>query len=181
VPKKATSKPTVKKQRTKHTDAIEVRGLQDVIRLFDRVIAKNIHDRYNARLSESTRKKLVAYAPWLAAVVLLLLAPALLVLANSGILISPLGFIEKVLFNRDAWVLLIVVLINIVCTVDALSELFNKTRRGWNRVYSALLINSGYVLYQLLTNFEQPAAPLLSLIGFIACIFTMLDIREYYN
>jgi hypothetical protein len=179
--KKATTKSTARKPRAKKVEAIEVRGSRDVISVFNRLIIENVHDRYNARFSENTRKKIVAYGPWVSIALLLLFAPMLLVLANNGMFISPVGFLEKILFNRDSWVLLIIVLINIVCTVDALSELFNKTKRGWNRVYIALLINSGYVLYQLASNLEQPAASVLSLIGFLFCLFALLDVREYYK
>ena len=178
---KISSKPTARKARVKKSDSIEVRNLSDVVAVFNRVVAKNIHGRYNARFSENTRKKIVAYGPWLSIALLLVVAPTLLVLANDGMLISPIGFLEKVLFNRDSWVLLILVFINVLSAVDALDELFKKTIRGWNRVYVALLINTGYVFYQLASNVYQPAAPLLSLISFIFCLFALLDVKEYYN
>jgi hypothetical protein len=179
--KKTSSKPSAQKTRAKKQASVEVRGLNDVIALFNRIVAKNIHDRYNARFSENTRKKIVAYGPWLSIALLLVAAPILLVLANDGILVSPIGFLEKVLFNRDSWVLLILVFINVLSAVDALEELFKKTIRGWNRVYVALLINTGYVIYQLFSNLDKPAAPLLSLIAFVFCMFALFDVKEYYK
>jgi len=179
--KKTNPKTTTRKTRAKKQTSVEVRSLKDVVDVFNRLIAKNLHGRYNARFSETTRNKIVAYAPWLSIALLVVAAPMLLVLANDGILVSPIGFLEKVLFNRDSWVLLILVFINVICAVDALDELFKKTLRGWSHVYSAVLINTGYVLYQLFSNLDQPAAPLLSLIGFIFCLFALLDVKEYYS
>lgn len=179
--KKTISKTSAKKPRAKKAGAVEVKGFQDIIRLFNNLISKNLHERFGVRFSKSNQVKIVAYGPWLSIAVLLLLAPELLVLANNAMFISPIGFLEKILFNRDSWVLLIIMFINIISAVDALSELFDKTMRGWNRVYVALLINMGYVFYQLLTSLEQPAAPLLSLVVFGFCLFTLLDIRQYYK
>lgn len=178
---KATTKSSSQKPRAKKVQAVEVKNSKDVLSMFNRYVFKNLHDRYNARLSEPTRQKIVAYGPWLAIFTLLFIAPELLVLANNAMFISPTGFLEKVLFNRDSWVLLIIVFVNIISAVDGLSELFNKTKRGWNRIYFALLINIGYVLFQLFTHLEQPAAPLLALLGFTACLFALLDVREYYS
>lgn len=172
-------KPSTKRNTRKN--AVEVKSYKDVLAVVNRFIAKNLHDRYSVRFAESTRQKIVSYGPWLTLATLIFVAPELLVLANNAMLISPIGFLEKVLFNRESWVLLIIVFINILCSVDALTDLFEKNKRGWNRVYAALLINLGYVLYQLFTNLEQPAAPLLSALGFIFCIFAVLDIREYYK
>lgn len=178
---KTSSKSTTRKARAKKSDSVEVRNLSDVVAVFNRVVAKNIHGRYNARFSANSRKKIVAYGPWLSIALLLVAAPILLVLANDGMLVTPVGFLEKVLFNRDSWVLLILVFINVISAVDALDELFKKTIRGWNRVYVALLINTGYVIYQLFSSIDQPAAPLLSLIGFIFCLFALFDVKEYYK
>lgn len=144
-------------------------------------IAYNLHGRYNRHLSKSSQKKLVAYGPWLALGTLIIAAPELMLLANNGRFVSPIGFLEKVLFNRESWVLLMVVFINIICFVDALSDLFEKTKRGWDRVYLALLVNLTYVLYQLATNLDQPAGPLLSTLAFVFLIFGLLDVREYYK
>lgn len=178
---KATVKSNLRKPRSKKAQTVEVKHSRDVISTFNRYVFKNLHDRYNARLSESTRTKIVAYGPWLAIFTLLVIAPELLVLANNAMFISPTGFLEKVLFNRNSWVLLIIVFVNILSAVDALGELFNKTKRGWNRIYFALLINITYVVLQLFTHLEQPAAPLLALLGFTACLFALLDVREYYS
>lgn len=177
--------PTTKSKQSKPRRAsranVEVKSYREVFKNINNFISRNLHDRYNIRYSEVTRLKLVSYGPWIMIGTLLFFAPELLVLAKDTMFISPAGFIEKVLFNRDSWVTLIIVLINIICAIDALSELFAKTKRGWNRVYLALLINTGYVLYQLSTNLQQPAAPLLALLGFIFCLFSVLDIREYYT
>ncbi|MFO0971712.1 MAG: hypothetical protein U0520_05205 [Candidatus Saccharimonadales bacterium] len=146
------AKKAATKRRSRAARTIEVKQHTDIIRIIDALLVKNMHDRYTVRLSEKTREMLVAYGPWLAIGLLAVIAPELMVLAKSGRLISATGFLEKVLFNRESWVLLMVVFINIICFVDALSDLFEKTKRGWDRVYLAILVNLTYVLYQLATN-----------------------------
>lgn len=170
-----------KTQSKKAPASVEVKKSGDVIKAFHAFIAKNVHDRYNTQLTKATQEKIVSYGPWLAAFVLLVLAPELLVLAKESRFISFSGFLETILFNQDSWVLLIVLLINCVLAFDALGELFNKTKRGWNRVYSALLINLAYVLYQLGAHLSNPAAPILSILGFGFCLFVVFDVKRYYK
>ncbi len=170
-----------KTSKRKKTSTVEVKNHRDVMSTINSFIAKNIHDRYNVTFSEATKLKIVAYAPWLAILTLLVISPELIVLANNGLLTSPMGFLEKILFNRDSWVLLIILLVNIICLVDGFGELFSKSIKGWNRIYFALLVNSIYTLYQLLTHLDQPAAPILSLLGFGFCLFSLLDIKNFYN
>ncbi len=170
-----------KTSKRKKTSTVEVKNHRDVMSTINSFIAKNIHDRYNVTFSEATKLKIVAYAPWLAILILLVISPELIVLANNGLLTSPMGFLEKVLFNRDSWVLLIILLVNIICLVDGFGELFSKSIKGWNRIYFAQLVNSGYVIYQLFTQLDQPAAPLLSIICFSLILFTTLDVRRFYK
>lgn len=172
---------TSKKAKASASTTVEVKNYKDILSGFNNFIAKNIHDRYNVTFSQVTKLKLVAYGPWLAIVTLLVILPQLLVLANNGQVSSPVGFLEQTLFNRESWVLLIILLTNIILLVDGLAELFNKALKGWNRVYLALLVNGGYILYQLFTQLDQPAAPLLSLLGIGFCLFTVLDIKRYYK
>lgn len=160
---------------------VEVKRSTDVVKTINAFIFKNLHDRYNAKLSTKTREAIVAYGPWLGALLLLIIAPELLALAKTGSFISFSGFVEKVLFSKESWVLLVVVFINCLATVDSLSYMFQKAKRGWNAIYGALLINIVYVLYQLLTNMNQPAPAILSLVGFGFCLFSLLDIRTYYT
>ena len=170
-----------KKQSKKASSSVEVKQSRDIIRVFNAFVAKNMHDRYKTRLTKNTQQKIVSYGPWLAALILLVIAPELLIFAKEARLISLNGFIETVLFNRESWVLLLVILANCILTFDALGELFNKTERGWNRVYSALLINSTYVLYQLAAQIANPAAPIVSILLLALCLFVLFDIRKYYK
>lgn len=170
----------VQKSKAKNTK-VEVKSYRDVAASINRFLVKNLHDRFSFTFSEKTKQKLVAYGPWLAAFALLIVAPELLVLAKDAHFISLSGFIEQILFNRTSWVLLLVLFANCLLTVDALSELFNKTTKGWNRVYAALLLNGLYIVYQLFANIEEPAAPLLSLVILFIGLFSLLDIRSYYK
>lgn len=171
--KKKTSK--VRKQ------SVQVKNRSDVLASINGFIFKNVHDRHNLTFSSNTKEKIVSYGPWLAIAALLIIAPELLVLAKDATFISFSGFIETILFNRTSWVLLIILFINCLLLVDGLEDLFAQKRRGWNRIYIALLINITYVIYQLFARIEQPAAPILALVGFIFCLFTLLDVRDYYK
>lgn len=167
--------------RAKRISSVHVKRGSEVFAAIQNSIAYNLHGRYNRHLSKSSQKKLVAYGPWLALGTLIIAAPELMLLANNGRFVSPIGFLEEVLFNRDSWGLLSMILINIICSVYALGDLFEKKRRGWNGVYTALLSNLLYVLYQLITNIAQPAGPILASMGIVFCLFILLDIREYYT
>jgi hypothetical protein len=179
--KKAASKTTTKKVNSEASKAVEVKKTDDVVKAVNDFIFKSFHDRYNFSLSTNVKESLVAYGPWIAAALLLLFAPEMLVLAKTAQFISFSGFLEQILFSKDSWVILVVVFINCLAVADSLSYLFKKSKRGWNAVYGALLVNLIYVVYQLFSNLDHPAAPILSVIGLGACIFTLLDIRTYYK
>ena len=179
--KQSTTRKPNKNTKAESNSTIRVKSYRDILSACNNFIIANAHDRFKTSFSRNTKKKLVSYGPWLAIILLMIMAPQLLVLANNNMFITPFGFLEKILFNRDSWVLLIVVFVNIICMVTAVDELFKKSRRGWNSVYSALLVNISYVSYQLVTNLSQPAGSILSLIIFGGCLFTLIDIREYYK
>lgn len=177
----AKSQTRTRKRQPRSTTSVRVKRADEVLATIQGWLAYNLHDRYNRHYSKATQKKLVSYGPWLALVLLMIIAPQLMLLANNGVFVTPVGFLEAVLFNRDSWGILSMILLNIVCLVDGLSHLFEKQRRGWNRVYGACFLNLVYILYQLVTNLSQPAAPILATAGIAACLFTLLDIREYYS
>src|SRR5690606_31920007 len=143
--------------------------------------AHNVHARFQYTLPKATKSKLVAYGPWLASLYVVIVSPQLLNLAKSGTLLSPSGFFNDIFFNQAAWVVLVVMLINVLLLVDGLSDLFATKRRGWNKLHLTALTTAAYILWQLLSNLSEPAAPILSLLVVWLVLFTLYDVRDYYS
>lgn len=168
----------VAKAKTKN---VKVKKGSEVLSAISRNFAHNIHGRYSLGFSDKTREKLVAYGPWLAILLTAAITPELLIFAKSGTFINFSGFFSDILFNQQSWMILVILFVNIILLVDGLSHLFNKEKKGWDRVYQATLISGAYVLWQLLSNISQPAAPLLSLLAIVFILFSLLDIKSYYK
>ncbi|MBP9738660.1 hypothetical protein KBD20_03155 [Candidatus Saccharibacteria bacterium] len=165
----------------KRAPNVRVKSVSDVITTVQNQITYNLHDRHSFAFKKKTRTKLVAYGPWLSILSVIVISPQLLNLAKNGSLLSVSGFFNEIFFNQDSWVILVIILLNTLLLVDGLSDLFVKSKRGWDRVYLPALITAVYVAYQLLGNLSQPAAPLLSLLGACFVLFTILDVREFYT
>lgn len=174
-------KSVAKQSAKKRTPNVHVKQGGEVVSTVQNFLVHNLHQRFNFRLAASTQKTLVAYGPWLAILLVVILLPELLVLAKDSRLIGFTGFFDTIFFNQQSWVILLVLLANVMLLVDGLGDLFHKAKKGWDRIYFASLISAVYIIWQLLGNLSQPAAPLLSLLGIFAILFALLDIREYYK
>lgn len=168
-------------KRTPAFKPVKVKTATDLITWLDTALTHNLHDRLPLRFTKITQRKLVTYGPWLMALGLLIIAPEAMILAKANRIVSFSGFLERVLFDQQAWVLLVMVLINCLLVAEGLSAVAAKKRHGWNRMYLGLVLPSGYVLWQLISNPLQPAAPLLSLVILAACLFTLFDLKTYYK
>lgn len=165
----------------KRTPNVQVKSNRDVLRGIERFFEHNLHDRFHYTLPKQTKNQLVAYGPWLATLYVVIISPQLLNLAKNGSLLTVSGFFNDIFFNQQAWVVLVIMLLNVLFLVDGLSDLFNKKRRGWTKVYITAMITAFYVLWQLLDNLSEPAAPILSLLIAGAVLFALYDVRDYYK
>ena len=163
------------------TPSVRVKKGSEVLTSIQNFLNYNLHGRFNTSLSKKLQTRLVAYGPWIAIALVIVVLPELLILAKNGTLMTFTGFFDTILFNQSSWVVMLVLLSGIMLLVDGLSDLFNKKLRGWQRVYAATLINASYILWQLVDNISQPAAPILSLIAIFAIIFALLDVKKYYR
>lgn len=169
------------KKEQKKTTTVKVKSIGEVVATLQRHMAYNLHGRYAFRLSDKTQQKIVSYGPWLSIVLVLFILPELFIFAKTGTLMHLTGFFNEIVFNRDAWVILLLLLTNILLLVDGISELFEKRQKGWQRIYLATLLSTIYIIWQLLSNLTQPAAPLLSLVAIVSILFTLFDIAAYYK
>lgn len=177
----ATKKVSRKNNASKRTPNVKVKSNQEVFATIERLMTHNLHDRYSFTFSKQTKAKLVAYGPWLATVSVVVISPQLMNLAKNGSLMTVSGFFNDIFFNQQSWVILVAILLNVLLLVDGLNGLFQKTRRGWTKLYITALITAAYVLAQLFQNLSQPAAPILSLFGALFILFTLYDVRDYYT
>lgn len=177
-----TAKKVVRKnQATSRTPNVQVKSNRDVLHGLESFLERNLHDRFNYTLPKKTKNQLVAYGPWLATLYVVFISPKLLNLAKNGSLLTASGFFNNIFFNQEAWVVLVVMLLNVLFLVDGLSDIFAKKRRGWTKLYLTALITATYVLWQLFEHLAEPAAPILSLLIAGAVLFTLYDIRDYYK
>ena len=160
---------------------VRVKNGSEVIAAFNKGVELVFHTKVNRRFSKGTRNTLVAYGPWIMSVLLLFVLPELLVFAKEGRLVGLSGFFTVIFFNQASWVVMSVVLTNCLLLADGLSDVFAKKRRGWDRLYVALLVNGIYVLTQLAQNPTQFAAPTISLAAIGFFLFATLDVRTYYK
>lgn len=165
----------------KKTPQVNVKTIDEVASTSLNLLSFNLHGRYAFEYSAKTKKKLVAYGPWLATLFVVIISPQLLNLAKNGNLMTISGFFNEIFFNQKSWVILVLILLNVLFLVDGLSDLFSKSSRGWNRVYITALITLGYTVWQLFANLSQPAAPILAIFGALLAVFTVLDIQSYYK
>lgn len=179
--KNTVKKSTVKTTPTKRSSDVRVKSSKDVISTVNRLLSYNLHDRFKFGFSKPTKIKLTAYGPWLAALSVIVISPELMSLAKNGRLLTISSFFNEIFFNQQAWLILVIILINILLLVDGLTDLFDMKLRGWNRVYAPALITAFYVLWQLLSSLDQPAAPLLSLLGAWFVLFSLLEIKSFYK
>lgn len=178
---KKVAKATPATKKTKKAPQVRVKTINEVASTTLNLLSYNLHDRFTFEYSTKTKKKLVAYGPWLATLFVVIISPQLLILAKNGNLITVSGFFNEIFFNQKSWVILVLILLNVLFLVDGLSDLFTRTSRGWNRVYIPALVTLCYTIWQLFANLSQPAAPILAILGSLAVVFTVLDIRSYYN
>lgn len=170
-----------KNAASKRTPNVKVKSNKEVFATIERLMVRNLHDRFSFTFSKQTKARIVAYGPWLATLSVVIVSPQLMNLAKNGSLMTISGFFNDIFFNQQSWVILVAILLNVLLLVDGLNGLFHKTRRGWTKVYITALITAVYVLSQLLQNLAQPAAPILSLIGAFGILFTLYDVRDYYT
>ena len=175
------AKKTTPKKRNSSTASVSVKKGNEVLVSAQNFLTRNLHDRFNISLSKRIQTQLVAFGPWLSIALVLVILPELLVFAKNGMLITFSGFFETIVFNQEAWVVLLVILSGLMLLVDGIGDLFNKKLRGWQRIYLATLINTGYILWQLPGNMDNLAAPILSLLVAFIIIFAQLDIKKYYK
>ena len=180
-PKKSNNT-TIKKSATKTSAKnVRVKSSKDVVATFSRLLSYNLHDRYKIGFSKNTKTKLIAYGPWLSALSVIVISPELMNLAKNGRLLTLSSFFNEIFFNQQAWMILVIILINILLLVDGLTDLFDMRLRGWNRVYAPALITTFYIVWQFFSHLDQPAAPILSLIGAWFILFTLLDVKSFYK
>lgn len=170
-----------KKSTKLNPRTVSVKSSGDVIGALDRLVEQTFYKRLGRGFSVSTQTKIVAYGPWLMAGIHLMLLPALLVLAKEGQFITFSQFISGIFFNQSSWILMLIVIANSLLLAAGLSDVFEKKRRGWNCIYTALLVSGAYVLIQLIQNPLQFAAPLMSFAAISILLFSVLDVRKYYK
>jgi hypothetical protein len=175
------AKTTKKAPQQKTVSNVRVKPANEVVATVQRHIEYNLHSRYNLSFSKATQKKLVAYGPWLAIGLIVFIIPQLMALAKTGSLMTFSGFFNTVFFNQDSWVILLIIFTNILLLVDGVSKIFEKGIAGWTRVYQAMVISTGYIVWQLLSNISEPAAPILALLGAVLVLFALFDIKQYYR
>lgn len=180
--KKPAVKSTVKRssQRTSE-QVIQTKSWRDVVRVADITISRIVHDRHSVSLSELTKRRIVAYGPWLAVGLWLVVIPQLLALTKTGGFLSANMLLEMMVFSRESWVMLVLLFITSIGVSNAVTDLAAQKIRGWNRIYIVTLVNASYILYRLFANVQQPAAAILSLLVLIGILFVLLDVRSYYR
>lgn len=149
--------------------------------LIDRSIEQLFYKSIGRKLNKASQRKIVTHGSWLAALVLLFILPQLLIFAKDGLFVGISGFFTAMFFNQASWVLMLVVLANSILLVQSLGEIAAKKRKGWNKIYTAFLINLGYVLIQLIQNITQPLPPIISLMAISFGLFVLFDIKKYYK
>lgn len=163
------------------SNLLKIRGEADAVKAFNAAIEYVFYLKVSKKLSRKTRKTIVSYGTWLAALALLVILPELLIFAKESKFVGISGFFTAIFFNQASWILMLIVLANCILLVQSLGDIAAKKRAGWNKVYLAFVINFIYVLIQFGQNIRRPAAAIISLVIISFGLFVLLDIKESYK
>jgi hypothetical protein len=119
------------------------------------------------------KEVLVKFLPWITLVMFILFLPIVLAVLGIGALLLPFSFIGGVGNGMMYTLAVIVLAASLVLEALAIPGLFKQTRRSWNLLFYAALINA---LYNLLT-FNLSGL----VIGTLISLYLLFQIKSYYT
>ena len=125
------------------------------------------------RLPEGVKKVIVAIAPWLTLVAVVLTLPIILFALGLGALLTPLTFLGGVAVGTTSLLSLLFSGAMFILYILALPGLFKRSRGGWRFVYYAVLLGG----VESLVNFSFFGL----IIGAGLSLYVLFQVRSLYH
>jgi hypothetical protein len=123
------------------------------------------------QLPANVKEAIVKFGPWIDAILLLLLAPAILVTLGIGSVALPFSTLNG--DTSGLTLTLVALALQVILMVAALPGLFARKTTGWNLAFYGVLFN---LVYSVL-NFQIVSG----LIGAVVSLYFLFQIRSYYK
>jgi hypothetical protein len=122
-------------------------------------------------LPTNIKDVLVAVAPWLTLVMVVLSLPVILGAIGLSAFLAPFGMMAGV--STGFGITTIILLVVIVLEALSIPGLFNKTQSGWNLLYYATLVSAIYSLFN---------RDIIGLIfGTLLSLYILFQVKSYYK
>ncbi len=122
-------------------------------------------------LPTNIKDVLVAVAPWLTLIMVILSLPVILGAIGLSALFAPFGLMAGV--STSFGITTVILLVVIVLEALSIPGLFNKTKLGWKLLYYATLVSAVYSLFN---------RDIIGLIfGTLLSLYILFQIRSYYK
>lgn len=138
---------------------------------------ENLCDEYFGKkapsLPENAKEAIVKFGPWIALILLIISAPAVLGLLGLGAALSPFAYLGGITGGVGYMVSIVFTIVIMVMEIIALPGLFKRSRSGWNIMfYSTLLQAVESVLSMNIGGL---------IIGTLLSLYVLFQIRSYYK
>ena len=124
-------------------------------------------------LPDKAKETIVKLSPYIAILVLVLSAPAVLALFSLGAALTPLAAIAGVNYGIGYYLAEIFLVISLIVTALAIPGLFNRKLSAWNLMFYSSLINAVYTLFR---------GDIFGLIiGTAISLYILFQVKSYYK
>jgi hypothetical protein len=143
-----------------------MKSLDELIKTLDLYLVKKA-----PALPKNVKETLVQYSPWITLIVLVLSLPALFAVFSLGSMFTYSIF--RPVLGPGYYISLIFLLITVILQGMSIPGLMAKSKKGWNFVFYAVLVNAVYSL--LAGNWA------VLIIGTLVSLYFVFQVREYYK
>lgn len=141
-----------------------------------------LYKKVTFKLPTNVKDVIVQFGPWVTLVIALLSLPAIFAIFGAGALVSVYGALAGVSYGPMFYVAIIILIVQVVLMLMAVSPLLKRRRMGWQLVFYSSTIS---VVYSLFNSFSYGYFSffglLWGLIGAAISYYVIFQIRSYYK
>jgi len=141
-----------------------------------------LYDKVPFKLPKSVQDVLVQFGPWITLVVAIISLPAILTLFGIGAVASYYTALVGVTYTPMHYIAIVVLVVQIVIMLVAVSPLLKRQRKGWQLLFYASTISVAYSLFDSLGSGGFAILGLIwGLIGAAISYYVIFQIRAHYK
>lgn len=138
---------------------------------------ENLCDEYFGKkapsLPENAKEAIVKFGPWIALILLVISAPAILGLLGLGAALSPFAYLGNFSAGIGYTVSIVFTVVIMVLEIIALPGLFKRAKSGWNMMFYVTLLQAVDSLVSV--NIGG------LIIGTLLSLYVLFQIKSYYK